>query len=462
MLTVEVNTASSGGDGSTGGTTGPSAAYANYRSALLGSTFNLASEPTESVTIRGYTFTDVALLIRCNNAGGVDTNTNTSGSGVSTGDYAGSGMSDTRRILTIADDGSWMTDLVSGSGYRIAGACGNFNNGLYIAGDYGAWAFAGMEFFQTGSGTRAGFSTLSSGTGELAVKPEFFACLIGTAGTRGAIRGCNNTRFVMSRFDAANADPVEVQGSDNHVDFVHCLATQGGANGFESDTIRDGSQVWRGNVGFGNGTADYSGGTTFEDAAYNASGDSSAFGSNPVTNITTAAFVDSANNDYKPAPAGVLVGVAPDAVTLGYARSRVDANGNPRPNGNTWAIGPFEPAASGTVVAATGDQVNISDGVATGSVVVPSRTIQLTGNNRLADVDGNFLTQTGWIAEWYDKTTDTTGDPVDSFTFDSIAGVASATLTNSTMADGVEGTLLVKDPVNGKIRGIYELPVTVT
>ena len=45
---------------------------------------------------------------------------------------------------------------------------------------------------------------------------------------------------------------------------------------------------------------------------YNASSDTSAPGANSVHSITSAAFVDSANDDYTPASGGALAGAGTD------------------------------------------------------------------------------------------------------------------------------------------------------
>ena len=110
----------------------------------------------------------------------------------------------------------------------------------------------------------------------------------------------------------------------------------------------------------------------------------------------------------------------------------------------------------------TGQSVAVARGILGATGGTGSRTIELTGVTRLALNTGVFQTFTGWEFEWYDKVTDTDGDPVDSGTFNATSGVASIPLTNSVLANGANGTLLITNPANREENGKYILPVTVT
>lgn len=92
------------------------------------------------------------------------------------------------------------------------------------------------------------------------------------------------------------------------------------------------------NVAYGNATADFSGASV--SGSNNASGDSSAPGTSPVTGVTSAAFNNYAGGDYSPASGGVLVGAGTDL----SGTFTNDIAGNTR---SAWDIGAWEYIAAG-------------------------------------------------------------------------------------------------------------------
>lgn len=80
----------------------------------------------------------------------------------------------------------------------------------------------------------------------------------------------------------------------------------------------------------------------------------------------------------------------------------------------------------------------------------------------LRDENGDLVASLSNISyEWYEKTTDTDGDPDFSGTFNTDgSGEATIQLPGSVLTSGQEGILILKHPTDSEIWGIYQIPVT--
>lgn len=80
----------------------------------------------------------------------------------------------------------------------------------------------------------------------------------------------------------------------------------------------------------------------------------------------------------------------------------------------------------------------------------------------LRDEDGDLVASLANIAyEWYDKDTDTDGDPDATGTFSTDAsGEATIQLPSTTLSSGQFGLLILEHPTDNTIRGIYRIPVS--
>ena len=80
----------------------------------------------------------------------------------------------------------------------------------------------------------------------------------------------------------------------------------------------------------------------------------------------------------------------------------------------------------------------------------------------LRDEEGAVVASLANIAyEWYDKDTDTEGNPDFSGTFSTNAsGEATIQLPGTALAAGQHGLLVLEHPSDNTIRGIYRIPVT--
>lgn len=98
----------------------------------------------------------------------------------------------------------------------------------------------------------------------------------------------------------------------------------------------------------------------------------------------------------------------------------------------------------------------------TGTGVVANRKLLLTEAEgcELRDNDRAPVNLSGIVFEWYDKTTDTDGDPDVKGTFDTNeSGEAIIPLFGSSLSAEQEGLLILEHPSDDTVRGVYRLAV---
>ena len=350
-----VNTNStSGGDGTTNLTTGGTRAFPTIRNALTSITDDLSLITTDSVTIKGYQFTNIAVEIICDNAGGDDTEKGAN-YGIELGNDAGyTNASNTKRILIRAADNSWHDNLKLNTGYRYAADAGLNRYLLWVStnGGPGHFCFAGLEFYENGTNDTPAMGGANSGSTDV-VKTQFFSCIFNVNNTSfRCVEPDSNCWYFCCRFhQGAGINGLTTSWRSQ---ILNCIATDSGVEGIGSNGSVDGTCVMINNVGWNSTTNDFETGMTYLDADYNASEDLTGddYGSNGITGLVSGDFVNTAGDDYQPSASSALDDAGEDLVTAGYVANRVDAMGTTRPTGNTWAIGPLETATapSGTLL----------------------------------------------------------------------------------------------------------------
>lgn len=120
---------------------------------------------------------------------------------------------------------------------------------------------------------------------------------------------------------------------------LNCVAT-GCTKGFVSEGGGT-AFVFKNCVGYGN-TTDWSG-TASASSTNNASSNGTPPGSNPITGITSAAFVDAAGLDFHLAAGSPLIGAGANL----YSDLQIDIDGDARPSTGAWDIGFDHYVASG-------------------------------------------------------------------------------------------------------------------
>jgi hypothetical protein len=83
-----------------------------------------------------------------------------------------------------------------------------------------------------------------------------------------------------------------------------------GAGTYGIYKLANDAPTYHNNVVYGSGTADYATTDAIPTGSYNADSDGTAYGTNPINNITTGAFESYGTGDYRPANGGVLHDIA--------------------------------------------------------------------------------------------------------------------------------------------------------
>jgi hypothetical protein len=353
-VTYYVNTASSGGDGSTNETSGATAAFSSVDTALKTISDDCSGITAENVVANGYTFDNVAVDIICDNAGGLDTTASTGE--IQLNSCGITNASASKRVLVRASDSCWHTNLQPETGYTIKFAC---DTGWAIIASNntsltrGAFCMAGICLSQTNTGSSRNALVCNDGSDSGATdRNTYVSCIFVNAGADHAVDVASApAMFFNCRFEAASSYGLNVGSSGHQTWVINCLSINNNNNGYICSTSSDATVKWVNNVGFNNTGDDYSTTNEFSEANYNASEDTTAnnYGANYVTGITSAAFTNTGSDNYIPVASGALDGVGQDQVTNGLVSSRVDANGNTRPTGDTWAIGPLESVGGASV-----------------------------------------------------------------------------------------------------------------
>lgn len=179
-----------------------------------------------------------------------------------------------------------------------------------------------------------------------------------------------------------------------------------------------------------------------------------------LTADTTNGWPTGQTDPFTPTdPSGVTSSGTPaaqDATTAGTAERVLTGSGTP--------------AAQAVSLAGTAERVLTCSGtlLSAASSTTGTATLQLkllltaSQGRELRDEEGAVVASLANIAfEWYDKDTDTEGNPAVSGTLSTNAnGEATVQLTGSTLTAGQFGLLVLEHPSDNTIRGIYRIPVS--
>ena len=162
---------------------------------------------------------------------------------------------------------------------------------------------------------------------------------------------------------------------------------------------------------------------------------------------------------FFPGPTGVSGSGTPaaqSATTAGTAEREITGDGTPAADSVTTAgIAERVLICSGTLVPASATTA--------GTATLQLKLLLTAAENReLRDEEGALVASLANIAyEWYEKTTDTNGDPDQSGTFNTNAsGEATIQLPSTGLTPGQFGLLVLTHPTDNSIRGIYRIPVS--
>lgn len=148
---------------------------------------------------------------------------------------------------------------------------------------------------------------------------------------------------------------------------------------------------------------------------------------------------------------------ASDAATAsGTSEREIPGSGTPSADAST-----LEGTAE-RVLSASGELISAASSTS-GTASLQLRLILTAANNReLRDENGAAVANLASIAfEWYDKDTDTEGNPAVSGTFSTNAsGEATIQLPGTSLNSGDFGLLVLEHPTDPTIRGVYRIPVT--
>lgn len=147
---------------------------------------------------------------------------------------------------------------------------------------------------------------------------------------------------------------------------------------------------------------------------------------------------------------------AQDAATAGTAERELPGSG---------VLTAADGATSGTAerVLTCSGTLTPADASVSGTASLQLKLLLTAAEGReLRDEDNAVVANLANIAyEWYDKDTDTTGNPDQSGTFSTNAsGEATIQLPSTALASGEFGLLILEHPTDSEIRGIYRIPVT--
>lgn len=166
-----------------------------------------------------------------------------------------------------------------------------------------------------------------------------------------------------------------------------------------------------------------------------------------------------------------------DASASGTAEREETSSGTPAAQASdTSGTAERELTGSGTPTAQAGNTGGVAERVLTCSGTLLSGASSTTGvaslqlrllltaaeGRELRDEEGALVASLANISyEWYDKDTDTNGDPDMSGTFNTDAnGEATIQLPGTALTAGQYGLLVLEHPSDNTIRGIYRIPVS--
>lgn len=160
------------------------------------------------------------------------------------------------------------------------------------------------------------------------------------------------------------------------------------------------------------------------------------------------------------APGGEVTGSgapASDAATAsGAAERELPGSGTPASQVATTA------GTAERVLSCSGELISAASAVAGTATLQVKLLLTSAVGRELRDETGAVVASlAGIIYEWYDKDTDTEGDPDVSGTFATNgSGEATVQLAGSSLVAGQYGLLVLTHPSDNTIRGVYRIPVT--
>lgn len=164
------------------------------------------------------------------------------------------------------------------------------------------------------------------------------------------------------------------------------------------------------------------------------------------------------------------------SATAGTSERELPGSGTPASavstasgTGERELTGSGTPTSQAAATAATAERTLVCSGVllAGASTVAGTASLALkltltaAAGRELRDENGVLVANLANIAyEWYDKDTDTEGNPNQAGTFSTNAsGEATIQLTTTSLTVGQFGLLILEHPTDSAIRGIYRIPV---
>lgn len=165
-----------------------------------------------------------------------------------------------------------------------------------------------------------------------------------------------------------------------------------------------------------------------------------------------------------------------DSATTGTSERELPSSGTPAAQDAAAAgtserelTGSGTPTGQAASTAATAERTLVCSGVllAGASTVAGTASLALkltltaAAGQELRDEDGVLVANLANIAyEWYDKDTDTEGNPDQAGTFSTNAsGEATIQLATTSLTVGQFGTLILTHPTDNTVRGVYRIPV---
>lgn len=224
------------------------------------------------------------------------------------------------------------------------------------------------------------------------------------------------------------------------------LNTQGGSSRLQSSYLEDSGS---GTLGPYDWTNDAVVGTTIAIPP--------AAGGATITGSGTPAADDSAASGAAEREATASGTPSADAVAAsGAAERELPGSGTPVAQAGTTS------GAAERVLTCSGTLLSGASSTA-GSASLQLRLLLIAAEGReLRDEEGALVASLANIAyEWYDKDTDTNGDPDMSGTFSTDAGgEATIQLPGTALISGQFGLLVLEHPSDNTVRGVYRIPVT--
>jgi hypothetical protein len=333
--------------GSTGTDVTDTDPYASLSAAVAGEAADLTLLTPGPVTVGGKTWTNIALHIECDPAGGDDTTRATISN-------TGWVLDGTHRLLISTLDSAWPATSSSfksnGGLYRLA-----VNNPQYyvINANTAAHPYTivhGLEIEQTNTSSAARCLYEDKNVGASPNTGMIFdSCIFYNKSTTAhAIavkqRGLRLHNCIITSDGADGIGFVAGGAAYNH-EILNCLIVNCAGYGI-ADLDKEAYIDCCNNVCYNNTTADWALSSGWRTQVGNYSGDATSPTVAGRSTITSADFVSTVTPDWTPASGSDIEQGGDDLVTDGLLGERLDAVGATRPTADSWAAGPLERVAS--------------------------------------------------------------------------------------------------------------------